>query len=152
MADNYSPKAQALRDELAAELLIKRSALVQVKSFGASKECDLLIGPSGAAAGTDSAFIRIKVQSTLATDVLGLAQQVYTPHVAQVVFEANPAGGAGADVGTWATRLAILGALLRTGVRVEIYFSANTVAVSSAGITGTPEVFDSLQYPLMSTM
>lgn len=151
MANNYSPKAQAIRDELAAELLIKLSSLAQVKSFGASKECDLLIGT--AAAGNDNAFIRIKVQDSLQTDVLGLAQQVYTPHIAQIVFEANPAGGAGADVGTWATRLAILGTLTRTGIKVEVYFSANTVAVSSAGITGAPTaVYDNLQYPLMSTM
>lgn len=151
MANNYSPKAQALRDELAAELLIKLSSLAQVKSFGAAKECDLAIGVQ--TAGNDNAFIRIRVQDSLQTDVLGLAQQVYTPHVAQVVFEANPAGGAGADVGTWATRLAILGTLLRSGVKVEVYFSANTVLAAAAGITGAPSaVYDSLQYPMMSTM
>lgn len=151
MATNFTQKALGLRDELIATLNVKLASLAKTPSFGASGECDLLVGTG--AIGSDSVFARFSAQSTNAKDVLGLAQQVWTPHVIQIVTEANPAGGAGADVGTWATRLAIIGAAVQTGCRVEMYASANGVAVSSAAITGAPlAVFDSLQYPGMATM
>lgn len=136
MANNYTAKAQALRDEFLAELRQITPSLAQAKSFGSSGECDALIGAG--TAGSDSAFVRVRPVATIMTDVLGLAQHSYTPHVAQVVFEANPTAAAGADVGTWATRMAVLGGLIERGIRVELYLSAVTVAVSSAGITGAP--------------
>jgi hypothetical protein len=125
-------KAIAFRDDLASELKIRLAALAQAKTGDA----DLTIGAG--TAGSDSAFIRITPVASLWKDIVGLPQTVFTPHVAQVVFEANPAGGAGADVGTWATRLAIIGCLVARGIKVEVYFSANTAAVSAAAITGAP--------------
>lgn len=136
MANNYSAKAQALRDEFLTDVRQTLPALAQAKSFGSSGECDALIGAG--TAGSDSAFIRVRPVPTIAVDVLGLAQQSFTPHVAQVVFEANVTAGAGADIGTWATRMTILGGLIERGVRVELFFSATSVAVSSAAITGAP--------------
>lgn len=145
-------KALTFRGDLASSLAIRLPTLTQALSFGAGNQADMLIGTAGA--GNDNAFIRINQFTTAAVDVLGLAQNVFTPHVAQVVFEANPAGGAGADVGTWATRLSILGELIQKGIRVELYFSANTVAVSSAAITGAPSaVYEGhVQYPQMATL
>lgn len=152
MSNNYSQKAFGLRANLVSELNVRLPSLAKTISFGSASECDLLVGAG--TAGSDSVFVRIKPQGiTGAVDVLGLAQQAFNPHVAQVVLESNPTGGAGADVGTWATRLAVIGYLVSTGVRVEIYFTANTTAVSASGITGVPTaVDDSLQYPLMATV
>ncbi len=136
MANNYTAKAQALRDEFLGDIRQTLPALARATSFGSAGECDALIGAG--TAGSDSAFVRVRPVPTIAVDVLGLAQQSFTPHVAQVVFEANPTAGAGADVGTWATRMTVLGALIERGIRVELYLSANTAAVSAAGITGAP--------------
>jgi hypothetical protein len=153
MATNFTAKASSLREEFASEMKLRLSALAQVKSFGASSECDLLIGAG--TAGTDSVFIRFTPIATVQKDVLGLAQQVFTPHIAQVVIEANPAGGAGADVGTWATRLAIIGSLIAKGIRVELYQVSNTTAVSSAGIAaGNLQASFEIhpQYPMMASI
>lgn len=139
MATKFSPKALALREELAAELKLRptASALAQAKSFGTAGECDLAVGAG--VAGGDNVFVRIKTVTTLQKDVLGLDQQVFTPHIAQVVLEAEEVGAtAEAAVGTWATRLAVLGGLIQRGIAVELYLSANGTAPTSAGITGAP--------------
>ncbi len=147
-------KATAMRDELASELAIRLPTKVQLKAFGAAGEADLTIGDTSAfAAGEDAVFIRFTGVTSLQKDVLGLAQNVFTPHIAQVVVEGNPVGGAGADVGTWATRLTVLGCLVAKGIKVELYVRANTNAVGSAGITGTPASFEiHPQYPMMASI
>lgn len=54
-----------------------------------------------------------------ATDALGLTQRVYSPHVIQVLFDKDVSNGA---LGTAeASKFAILGECLRTGMRVELY-------------------------------
>lgn len=126
-------KTLAFRDELASELAVRLSALAKTKSFGATGESDLMVGAG--TAGTDSVFVRFCTVGTIQKDVLGLAQTVFTPHIAQIVIEGNNTGGAGADVGTWATRLAVLGAVIAKGTRVELYQTANTTAPSASGIT-----------------
>ena len=146
-------KATAMRDELASELAIRLPSHLQLKAFGAAGEADLTIYTSSGAAGEDAAFIRFTGVTSLQKDVLGLAQNVFTPHIAQVVIEGNPVGGAGADVGTWATRLTVLGCLVAKGIKVELYVRANTNAVGSAGITGTPASFEiHPQYPMMASI
>lgn len=149
----YTAPAAALRDELLSKLKVRLPALAKVASFSAVAGQEgspvLLVGPG--TAGSDSALIRFTQLPTLQKDVLGLPQNVFTPHRVQVVFEADPAAGAGADIGTWATKLQVLGYLIASGVRVEVYFSAVTVAVSEAAITGAPVATFDLheQYPLM---
>lgn len=152
MANNFTQKALGLRDEFLADLRQSLPALAQTKSFGSSGECDALIGAG--TAGSDSVFVRIRPVPSIMVDVLGLTQQVYTPHVAQVVIESNNTAGAGADVGTWSTRMNVLGGLIERGIKVELYTVANAVAVSSAGITGAPAAtFQShVQYGQMAGM
>lgn len=150
MASNFTSKALSLREELASELLIRLSAITQTKSFGTNGECDLLLGAGTTT--TDSVFIRIKAVASIQTDVLGLAQQVYTPHVAQILVELNATGAN--SPGTFATRIPVIAALVQRGVRVELYTIANGNSVSAAGITGTPAaVFENhVQYPTMSSI
>jgi hypothetical protein len=144
-------KTLVFRDELASELAIRLPALAKTKSFGATGESDLMVGAG--TAGSDSVFVRFCAVASIQKDVLGLNQTVFTPHIAQLVIEANPAGGAGADVGTWATRLAVLGAVIAKGTRVEVYTTANTTPVSAAGITGAPTATFEIhpQYALMAS-
>ena len=58
---------------------------------------------------------------------LGLTQDVYTPHVMRVAFEANYAATNDniADVNTWAHMLPIIGAALAKGTKVEVYVETN---------------------------
>lgn len=149
MAGHY--KATVFRDELASELAVRLPALAKTKSFGATGEADLMVGAGTAA--SDSVFVRFAAVGSIQKDVLGLAQTVFTPTVAQLVIEGNPTGGAGADVGTWATRLAVIAAIVAKGVRVELYTTANTTAPSAAGITGTPAATFEIhpQYALMAS-
>lgn len=145
-------KSLGLRDELASELKVRLSALAQVKSIGSLGEAELLVGAG--TAGSDSVFVRISAISTINKDVLGLSQNVFTPHVAQVVVEGNVTAGAGADIGTWATRLAVLGCLVAKGVKVELYVRATGNAAAAAGITGAPTASFEIhpQYPMMSSI
>lgn len=118
-------KAIDLLKDVAAELKLRRPALAQVLGFDADGNPTLREG--GGSAGNDGFFLRIKPVDTIQKDVLGLTQQVFTPHVAQLAFEANFAGTTDnvADVQVWATKLAVLGALIARGVKVEVYESAN---------------------------
>ena len=53
------------------------------------------------------------------TDALGLTQRVYSPHVIKVLFDRDASDASHGT--TTATRLAILGEVLRTGMDVELY-------------------------------
>lgn len=130
-----SYKAEAIAHESAANLKLRVSLTITEGTQGTDPT--LLIG--AAAAGSTGAFVKIIASPTpLAFDILGLATVVPSPCVTQIAFEANPAGGAGADVNTYATILPILGEFVSRGTRVEIYLSANGTAPSNAAITGVP--------------
>jgi hypothetical protein len=49
-------------------------------------------------------------------DALGLTQRVYSPHIIKVIFDTTAVTGAAS-----ATKLAILGELFRTGMKLELY-------------------------------
>lgn len=127
-------KANALMEAVAAELSFTLSALTQTRGIDGSGDSNptLLIG--AAAAGSTGAFILIKPVDVLATDILGNAAQRFNPHVIQVVLEANPAGGAGADVNSLATISKVLACVLKRGTRVEVYSETNGAAPGEADI------------------
>lgn len=140
--------AASLVDELTARY--KAAGLAVALSFDASQNAVITVGT--AAAGSQSAVVRILPYPSIGVDGLGLTQTSYGPHTMQVVLE-QLAGNTGTTVCTAATLAQLNMALLRRGARVETYLTANTTAVSVAGITGTPAaVVDSLQYPLTSTI
>jgi hypothetical protein len=126
-------RAIAWRDDLASELA-KRLSLTVTKSFASDGAPALLVG--AAAGGADGFYLKLTPVSTIAKDVLGLSQNVYTPHVAQVAFEADYAGATDsvANVVTQKTQLTILGCLVAKGVKVEWYESATGTAPSESTI------------------
>jgi hypothetical protein len=156
MAYSYVPSAKALafqRDlaaaieaRLADPALTGISGDVVVKSFSdvtAVKGAPLISVKDGS---TVDALIRIEQVETIAKDILGLSQTVFTPHVAKLCIND--------DLGTTSELklLAICGGecILR-GVKLEVY-NADPVEDATA-FSGTPViVFDSVQYPLMSTL
>lgn len=120
-----STKALELAANLAANLAQRLPSFLITQSTNSDGEATILIG--AAAAGSEGARIRVQsAENPLGKDVLGLTANVYSPTIVKVGFEANPAGGAGADVNTLATMAPILGECFATGARVEVYASSNT--------------------------
>lgn len=129
-------KARELSANLAGELRIRMAGLTVAESYDSNGDPVISIGTL--VAGSRSAIIRTKaIDWPLAKDVLGLASTIYTPHVMQLLTEAN-AGAGGADTNDVLTsqdELTLLGAICKRGTLVEWYKTANTVAITVAGIT-----------------
>lgn len=149
-------KAIRLRDAM-KDKLAKRagtSALAFVESFDANGDATLRVG-SGVFSEA-GAFIRIKSEASLQVDGVGNTQRVYTPGIVQVAFEADPAGGAGANINTYDIVLAVLGDATGTGCKTEVWLETNGTAPTATTFDtankkkGTYE--PTLEWPLMSTM
>lgn len=126
-------KAQELAHNLASELAVRMTGLTVSESFDSNGDPVISIG--ALTAGSRSAIIRVKaIDWPLAKDVLGLASTIYTPHVMQLLTEANPTAGAGADILTAQDVLTLLGTICKRGTLVERYATANTVAITVAAI------------------
>lgn len=76
--------------------------------------------------------VRVKPISWTATDIIGHAAQMFTPHVIQVCTEANLAGGGGADYLTPVELLPVFAEVVRRGMIVEWYVSDNGTVPSTA--------------------
>lgn len=147
-------KALAMADELASELKQRQSALAITQSF--DTDSNPLIKVGAGTAGAKGGLIKIMpIAVPYAKDILGLAAEVYTPHVVQIGVEANNAAGAAADVNTWVELMLLIGPVVLRGARVEIYQSANGTAPTAANTvddsTKLVASFDpSAQYPMVS--
>lgn len=98
------------------------------------------------------ALIRIDLEAAVGTNVLGLPQTVYTPHIAQVVVIGSGEGTAGSiTTGSGFVGLAVLGDVLQRGLKTNLYVSAVVVEadIDAAKLVAS---FDSLKYPLVSSM
>lgn len=140
-------KATVFRDELASELAIRLSSPTLAKSFGTNGEAQLSVG--SLASDSDSILVQFTGVASIQKDVLGLAQNVFTPHIAQLVIEASSTGA------TWKTRLGVMAACVAKGVRVELYERTHGTGPVFADITAgnlktTFEI--AAQYPLMASM
>lgn len=145
MANSY--KAIALREELAADLGFTLSGLARTKGFDASQNPTLQVGTG--AIGSQSAFIRIKQLDSLNQDILGLSQNVFTPHVIQLVLETSAV--ANVPLMTIDNLTVLMGEVLKRGVRLEVYLSANGNAADVADIVAgnLKQTFNAhVQYPL----
>lgn len=152
MSTSY--KAQVVRDVLKGDLILRMPVVAvtggATAGFDANGDATLAIGAG--TAGTQSAFIRVKGVAGFGKDILGTTQNVFTPHIIQLALETSTI--ASVTLMTTANVTLLLGELLKFGVRVELYLSANTVAPVVGTITGAPlAVFEPhIQYPLMASM
>lgn len=144
---NASYKSVALRDELASNLAVRLSSLARTKGFDSNQFPTLQVGTG--AIGSQSAFIRIKPLDSINVDVLGLAQNVFTPHIVQLVLEMSSVTDV--QLLTMQTLGILMPALAAIGARLEVYMSANGNAADVADITAgnLKSTFDlQVQYPL----
>lgn len=144
---NY--KSLAIARELADELS-KRTTLAVTQGVDSNGNPTIRVG-TGVIGAPGGFYIVKPLDWPNVTNVIGQVQPVYTPDMIQLCTEANPAGGAGADINSPAQLLLLLAPALRRGCVFEWYNSANGVAPSAAGITGTPAAtFDDLYWPIVS--
>lgn len=156
MAQN-SYKAQALALDIQSTMTVRLSGLATPLAVSAGFDpADgnplLTIGTN--VAGSAGGIMKLRpVAWPLALDALGNAAILYTPHVAQIVMEAEAAVQA-SWINSLFVRYSIVTEATSRGLRVECYKSANGVAPTVAAITGTPDatIEPNLQYPLVSSM
>lgn len=151
MSTSY--KAQVVRDTLKGDLALRLPVITAANSiagFDVNGDATLAIGTG--TAGTQSAFIRVKGVAGFGKDILGTTQNVFTPHIIQLALETSTI--ASVTLMTTANLTLLLGELLKFGVRVDLYLSANTVAPVVGTITGAPlaSFEPQIQYPLMASM
>ena len=139
-----SQKALALAADIKDDLAVRFPSETVALSYATGGAPIVTVGTK--------ALIRIDLEAAVGTNVLGLAQTVYTPHIAQVVVIGSGEGTSGNIVtGAGFVGLAVLGDVLQRGLKTNLYVSA---VVVEADIDATKLVasFDSLKYPLVSSM
>lgn len=131
--------------QITEDLGIRLKTLGAVQSVDASANATVTLGTL--AAGNQCAFIRCMEQASIQTDGLGLAQRSYGPHVIQLVLETSTI--AAVALMTQANSTKLFGELLKHGVKLEVYMTANTTVPSVSGITAGNLVatFDNLWQP-----
>lgn len=145
-------KALSTARQLREDLAIRLSALGAVAAFDTTDDANPLVLLGTQTVGQQNAIVRVKSQVTAEKTSLGLAQRVYSPHIIQVLVEAS----ATADVAILNIKnlMLLLGEVMKHGVKVELYMSANTTVVAVAEITAAnlKQSWDHLYHPLTSSM
>lgn len=156
MAYSYVPSAKAIafQRDLAAAIEARLtdpsfgiSGEVVVKAFSAAEG---LIGAPlvsvKTSGGTVDALIRIEQVGVVAKDILGLPQTVFTPHVAKLCINSDR---------TTTDELKLLaicgGECIVRGIKLEVY-RADPAEEAALIADNLVTVFDSIQYPLLSTL
>jgi hypothetical protein len=156
MAYSYVPSAKALafQRDLAAAVEARLadpafgiSGETVVKSFSAVTDLEgaplISVKASG---GNVDALLRIEQVATIAKDILGLPQTVFTPHICKLILDSDLS-----LVNYTKLLTAVGGECMIHGIKLEVYAAAAATEVNlSSGNLKT--VFDSVQYPLMSTL
>lgn len=141
-----SQKALALAADIKDDLAVRFPSETVTLSYSAD--------PSGAPIVTvgTKALIRIDLEAAVGTNVIGLAQTVYTPHIAQIVLDGDGEGTSGNIVtGSAFVGLAVLGDVLQRGLKTNLYVS-DVVVEADIAAGKLVASFDSLKYPLVSSM
>jgi hypothetical protein len=149
-------KAIDFMKDFAAEMKARKSGLAQTPGFSATDSSPtLLVG--AASTGNEGFFLKLATYTSPNKDILGLTQNVYANHIAQIAFEANYASTSDniADVQQWGSHLPAISILARMGLRVEVYEETNGTAPSETTIAASKlkATFEGhLQYPLIGSM
>lgn len=140
-------KANAISNELADKLKARlNGSLALVQGFSAADQSPTIVIGAGSAGGANFAIKTTGISWALAQDILGLTANSYTPHVIQLVTEADPTAGAGADPTSRAQLMPVLLQCQLMGARVEWYETAAgtapTIALLEAGTATLKASFD----------
>lgn len=144
-----SQKAMSLCSDLRDSLLRRTTLAVGGISFDTDLAPFFTVGAG--TAGSQSILIKVKEIVPVGTDALGLAAVGFTPTVIQCVLETSTI--ANVALMTEANEVPLLGEILKRATRVELYMSANTVAITVGAIIAgnLKSTFDAdLQYRNMS--
>lgn len=145
----YIPSAKALvfgRD-IAAAVALRLPLETVVSAFSAVSGVEgapvISVKASG---GNVDALLRIDQVSTPAKDILGLAQNVFTPHICKLIIDSDLSKELHLQLLT-----AIGGECILHGIKLEVYTAA--AATEANLVAGNLKAtFDSIQYPLLSTL
>lgn len=147
-------KALAMAEELVSELKQRQSALAVALTYDSDQNPLIRVG-SGANGAAGGLIKIMPIVWPLAKDVLGLSAEMFHPHVVRLNVEANAAGGAGADINTWAVQLLLVAACVSKGARTEVYESTNGTAPNATDINDATKLKatwePSSQYPMISS-
>jgi hypothetical protein len=159
MAASYVPSAKAIafQRDLAAAIEARFadpaygiSGEVVIKSFSEATglEGAPLITVKASSAGNVDAILRIEQVGTLAKDILGLPQTVFTPHICKLIVDDNTM-----SVPKFTKLLlAIGGECIARGIKLEVYEVASVTEGGFDTASNLKAVYDSVQYPLLSTL
>lgn len=157
-------KSVAMRDELQNELSQRLAALSLSfePSFDASgNPCLAVYTTAGGVAGEQNVFIRIRpvnspgLAGSAQVDIIGHAQAVFVPHIAELAYERRAADVMPIVQDTMPFLLNISNAIAQRGLRMDLWYEANgtkpTVASVATGGTATfsTTIEPSVQYPLV---
>ncbi len=150
MSTSY--KAQALLNTLRGDLALRlpvQAALGLTTGFDSSGNPYLILGANTTT--TMSAQVKFKGVPGFGKDILGTAQNVFTPHIVEVTLET--AGTAHISYLTGDILLKLLGEVFKFGVQVDLYFTANTVMFTGAASQVLEASFtNQIQYGNMSSI
>lgn len=145
-------KALVLSREVANRLSVRFGTTRLVREgFDASGNPTINIDDGTPATTEQNILIRIIERPSIGLNSVGLTQDSYGPHIAQVVMEATAAS---ADVAlvTEANKLKVIGTLVQFAPAVEVYVRANGGAPVVADIVAgnLKDTFQDLYFPMMN--
>ena len=149
-------KALAIRDELIDALRKRVSNYGSiVEGFDSSGNPTIALNDGTAATTEDNVFIRVTPRDwALTKDILGSAQQVYTPHVIQLAVETSATATGIMDYASVAHAIAILGEVVERGCRFEYWEETNGTIPSATTFDTASKLkasYESLYWPMLSS-
>lgn len=129
-----SAKANEIAHTIAQNIKLRQSALTVAESFDTDGFPLVQVG-SGSIGAAGGLIKVLPVDWPLAKDILGLTATNFGPHRVQIVTEADPAGGAGANINTAQQLLNLIADAILSGCQIEWYQSANGNAPDVSDIT-----------------
>lgn len=147
-------KAIQLARRLTDQLKLRLSSLTVAESFDASGNPLITVGTLST--GVKGALVRVVSEATIQKNSIGLDQTVFTPHIVQVMTEANYAStlDSVADVLTTLEKASLYAPAFESGAAVEVWETANGTAPSEAAFATASNkkgvLSPDLQYPLMN--
>lgn len=144
--------ADALSKRLSTAAIGSTDTLAVTQSFDTDGNPLITVGTLGA--GNACALLKVMdVPTPDAKDVFGNAAKTYQPVRLMILTEANPSGGAGADILKVVQFFPIAAEGPARGIRTEWYQVANGVAPSAGGlvVANLKATYDNIHWPVVSS-
>jgi hypothetical protein len=152
------------KTDLTADLLVEKLAMrlptaTVVKAYDASGDAyvTVVVGSGNNSVEAIAKFVPGPSSAAGQYDALGLAQRVYSPHIAQLLFDSNVAGTPGGSLGgtAWTVKTAVYGEVMRNGMRVDVYVKdagAGNLAVTDIAVGNFSSTFNSLEWGSLASV